>query len=226
MKSSALLLALLLPAAAMADVQFNGVVVDSNGKTKVSLINTDTLDSNWVTVPGGHFGGYTVTGYKAGRPANPLIKGDTGVKDTVMLSVGDRLQTVALTDAVLATTPTTNIMSVSGAQPGQITAAATALNDRLAQEMAKPNPDPQIMQALQRSIQLQAQQATAQPAGVTTFTTATGGITTTAPAGAVRIQQSTVNGQTVQTISVNGQTTVVQPGQNINAAQGQPAPAP
>ncbi|MEI6861801.1 MAG: hypothetical protein WCL04_06060 [Verrucomicrobiota bacterium] len=46
MKTTAALLALVLPAAACAEVLFNGVVIDGTGKIKVSLLNTDTQDSH------------------------------------------------------------------------------------------------------------------------------------------------------------------------------------
>ncbi len=127
MKFPALLLALLLAVAARADIQFNGVVVDSAGKVKVSLINTDTGDYHWVAI-NGKFGGYTVTQYTAGRPANPAKPGDTAVRDRIVLRIGDRPpQTILLNDAQLLATPVSNVASFSNTQ----TNAMDALNTQL-----------------------------------------------------------------------------------------------
>ncbi len=213
MKTALLLLALVLPAAAFAEVQFNGVLIDGNGKTKVSLMNTDTQDSHWVAI-NGKFGGYTVVAYKAGKAANPAIRGDTGIKDTVVLALpGGSNQTVAMTDAVLNTTPATSMVSIASGQP---TTATAALTDRLNAEMAKPNADPALIQALQQSLARQQAQPTTTSvlnASSSTFNTVS------APAangGTIRLDSNVVNGQPVQTVTVNGQTTVIQPGQNPN----------
>jgi hypothetical protein len=223
MKLRLLLSALLLPAAALAEIQFNGVVVDSNGKTKVSLINTVTGDFHWVSI-NGKFGNFTVTQYRPGKPANPSRPGDTGTKDTVVLTSGgnSRSQTIIpLNDAFILNTPVSNTPSASGAQASAI----ASLNDRLAQEMAKPNPDPQIIQSLQQTIQRQSQiqqQLTLSNAGSTLGVTNFGVDVTAQP--------------TTRTITVGGpngqqQTITVQPGQNLQdavtaarASMGQAAP--
>ncbi|MEI6861802.1 MAG: hypothetical protein WCL04_06065 [Verrucomicrobiota bacterium] len=160
--------------------------------------------------------------YTPGKPANLAIKGDTGIKDSVVLGLpSGTSQTVQISDAVLNTTPATSVVSVAAGQPANN--ATAALTDRLNAEMANPNANPQLIQALQQSIaRQQAQPATA---GVVTS-----GVVA-APAGAIQLNSNVVNGQTIQTITVNGQSTVLQPGQNPNdvisaaraaGAQGQP----
>jgi hypothetical protein len=146
---------------AYSPIVFNGIIVQ-DGKTKVSLYNPTTNDAKWVQV-GKKFGNYTVEL----QPANPNIKNS---KDTVILTVGNSRQTVALQDAATLSTNT----PAPTAGPALTTAnnAAAQIESlalRLAEVRNDPNADPRTVQAYEQALQRQQQQMTAGTAAVTTF---------------------------------------------------------
>jgi hypothetical protein len=149
-----LLLALAAPLPALAaggfttnnysPIVFNGIVVQ-DGKTKVSLYNPTTNDAKWVQV-GKKFGNYTVE-FQA---ANPNVKNS---KDTVILTVGNSRQTVALQDAATLSTNTPASAATTFTATNNAAAQIDALNARLAEVRNDPNADPRTVQAYEQALQ-------------------------------------------------------------------------
>jgi YD repeat-containing protein len=216
-----LLLALAAPLPAFAaggyaysasPIVFNGLIVQ-DGKTKVSLYNPNTGDAKWVVV-GKQFGTYTV-GF---QPATP---GNKDSKDMVILtSAGGAAQRIPLQDASNLSTNTSAVAS------GAVTTAAAsaaarldALNRQLADARNDPNTNPQLLQALEQTIQRQQQQlATGSAVNV--------GFTAVNDAATVAARVSTVTGpdgtRTTTTYDANGQVTSVRT-QSANANAATPA---
>jgi hypothetical protein len=124
-------------------IVFNGVLVQGS-VTKVSLYNPSTGETKWVQV-GKSYGGYTV-GYE---PALPATKQTPATKDTVLLTLGGKVQRIQLQDAT-----TTSVVS---SVPGKISAISIAadklqsLERSLAEGRNDPNTDPQLLQKLQEA---------------------------------------------------------------------------
>lgn len=169
------LLALVAPLPALAaggasagPIVFNGLIVQ-DGKIKVSLYNPNTLDAKWVQV-GKKFGSYTV-GF---QPADPK---DKKTQDTVLLTLNGSTQRIALQDAAnLSTnTPVVATTAAQSALAAQNAASAAArldvLNRQLADARNDPNTNPQLLQALEQTIQRQQQLLTTGNAGVNILTT-------------------------------------------------------
>ena len=74
-------------------IVFNGVLVQG-AVTKVSLYDPNTGETKWVQV-GKSYGNYTV-GYEPGLPAT---KQTPATKDTVLLTLGGKVQRITLQDA-------------------------------------------------------------------------------------------------------------------------------
>ena len=138
---------------------FNGVLVQG-GVTKVSLSNPTTNETKWVEV-GKSYGGYTV-GYEPGQPAT---KQTPATKDTVLLTLGGKVQRITLQDAKLNIPVVATALEQSHAEIAQ-RAALTSLNDILASVGIDPNTDPRLTFALQTGIQqLQQSLTTGSAAG-------------------------------------------------------------
>ncbi len=109
MKNRLWLFLLLLPTAAFGagNIEFNGLIV-ADGKTQVSLTNTDTGACGWVPV-GGVFSGYTVTSFDEKN-------------DQIVLKKGTLNLPVKLKNAVIveqAAPPPINPLSGMGGPNGQ-----------------------------------------------------------------------------------------------------------
>jgi hypothetical protein len=151
-------------------IVFNGIIVQ-DGKTKVSLYNPTTNDAKWVQV-GKKFGNYTVEL----QPANPNVKNS---KDTVILTIGNSRQTVALQDAAtLSTNTPAPAAAATFTATNNAAAQIDALNARLAEVRNDPTADPRTVQAYEQALQRQTQQImTASGAVNGTVTIANGTIT-------------------------------------------------
>jgi len=112
MKLRHLLLLLLAPAAVFAaaaanpSVEFDGVLVESSGKVKVSLLNLTTGESKWVSVPGGTFGTFTATSYTPdAKNGDVVVLTKTGSSQTLRVVLKNSTIIAAAEQA--AATPTT-----------------------------------------------------------------------------------------------------------------------
>ncbi len=158
LRRPALLLAVLLAApcvtplaaqdgrTAASPIVFNGLLVQG-GVTKVSLSNPTTDETKWVQV-GKSYGSYTV-GFEPGLPAT---KQTPATKDTVLLTLGGKVQRIPLQDAPVVTTTIEPSSAVIAQR-----AALASLNDTLGRVGSDPNTDPRLIQELQTAIQQQQQ---------------------------------------------------------------------
>jgi hypothetical protein len=123
--------------ATASPIVFNGVLVQ-DGKIRVSLHNPNTGETKWVQV-GKSYGNYTV-GYE---PALPATKQTPATKDTVLLTLGDKVQRIPLQDAPVVT-------PAAASQAAQTDAAQTpSLADALARARSAPNSDPRAIAMLE-----------------------------------------------------------------------------
>ena len=165
---SVLLAAAPLPAFAadsVSPIVFNGVLVQ-DGKTKVSLSYPTTGETKWVQV-GKSYAGYTV-GYEPGQPAT---KQTPATKDTVLLTLGGKVQRIPLQDATSTPVVADDAVSPPPDQSREMIAISAqlisldnanfavlaALNDRLAQARGDPNADPSQIHELEVAIARQQQ---------------------------------------------------------------------
>lgn len=126
-------------------IVFDGVIVQ-DGKTKVSLHNPNTGETKWVQV-GKSYAGYTV-GYEPGQPAT---KQTPATKDTVILTLGGKVQRITLQDSKVNTPVVAKVPTKTAAEQLE------SLYTRRDKAVEDPNPNPQLIQELEQSIIQQRQ---------------------------------------------------------------------
>src|SRR6185436_16756010 len=126
--------------ASASPIVFNGLLVQGS-VTKVCLTNPTTGETKWVQV-GKSYGNYTV-GYEPGLPAT---KQTPATKDTVLLTLGDKVQRITLKDAKIDTPVVATIPTKIAAEQLQ------SLYDRLDKAHDDPNPNIQLIQELEQTI--------------------------------------------------------------------------
>src|SRR6185436_18871217 len=131
--------------ASASPIVFNGLLVQGS-VTKVCLTNPTTGETKWVQV-GKSYGNYTV-GYEPGLPAT---KQTPATKDTVLLTLGDKVQRITLKDAKIDTPVVATIPTKIAAEQLQ------SLYDRLDKAHDDPNPNIQLIQELEQIRQHQQQ---------------------------------------------------------------------